>query len=76
VTIRALEAQIFDPAHIEAMRLAFHRACEALQLRGTSEAITEIVAAKIIEFAKAGEVDPERLFSKVLSEVSERQKAS
>jgi hypothetical protein len=62
-----IEDQIFEPDLMEAIRLAFHRACEALQLQGTSDALTEIVATKIIEFAKAGEVDPERLCSKVLS---------
>jgi hypothetical protein len=77
VIVRArVEAQIFEPDHIEAMRLAFHRTCEALQLRGTSDAFTEIVAARIIELAKAGEVDPERLCSTVLSGLSEERQAS
>jgi hypothetical protein len=62
--------------HIEAMRSAFHVACEALELQGTSDAFTEIVAAKIVELAKAGEVDPERLCSKVLSSLSEERQAS
>jgi hypothetical protein len=34
------------------------------------------VATKIIELAKAGEVDPERLCSKVLSGLSEERQAS
>jgi hypothetical protein len=73
---KRIEDQIFEPDLIEAMRLAFQGACEALQLQGTSDAFTEIVATKIIELAKAGEVDPERLRSKVLSGLSEERQAS
>jgi hypothetical protein len=73
---KRIEDQIFEPDLIEAIRLAFQRACEALQLQGTSDAFTEIVAAKIIEFANAGEVDPERLCSKVLNGLSEQRRAS
>jgi hypothetical protein len=71
-----IEDQIFEPDLIEAMRLAFQRACEALQLQGTSDAFTEIVATKIIELAKAGEVVPERLCCKILSGLSEERQAS
>jgi hypothetical protein len=75
-TRKRIEDQLFELELIEAMRLAFQRACEALQLQGTSDALTEIVAAKIIELAKAGEVDPERLCSEVLSGLSEERQAS
>jgi hypothetical protein len=61
---------IFEHDHIEAMRLAFHRACEALQLQGTSDACTEIVGAKIIELAKSGEFDADRLCSRVLVDLA------
>jgi len=76
---KRIKDQLFELELIEAMRLAFQRACEALQLQGTSDAsdaLTEIVAAKIIELAKAGEVDPERLCSEVLSGLSEERQAS
>jgi hypothetical protein len=73
---KRIEDQIFEPDLIEAICSAFQRACVALQLQGTSDAFTEIVATKIIELAKAGEFDPERLCSKVLSELSEQRKAS
>jgi hypothetical protein len=73
---KRIEDQIFEPDLIEAIRLAFQRACEALQLRGTPDALTEIVATKIIELAKAGETDPERLCSKVLSGLSVQRQAS
>jgi hypothetical protein len=63
---------VLEPRHIEAMRLAFHKACEALQLNDTTDAITEIVASKIIELARAGEFDPERLCNQVLYQLREQ----
>jgi hypothetical protein len=51
-----------DPARIEAMREAFHRLCDILQLNGDAdEPMTEIIVTKIVQLAKAGELDPERL---------------
>jgi hypothetical protein len=51
-----------DPEHIEAMRAAFHRVCDVLQLDcGREDPMTEIVVTKIVELAKVGELDPERL---------------
>jgi hypothetical protein len=51
-----------DPSLMEAMRDAFKRVCAALQLNcGAEDPITEVVVLKIVELAKAGETDPERL---------------
>ena len=51
-----------DPEHVEAMRAAFHRICDVLQLDcGREDPMTEIVVVKIVELATAGELDPERL---------------
>jgi hypothetical protein len=51
-----------DPEHIEAMRAAFHRVCDVLQLDcGREDPMTDIVVMKIVEIATAGELDPERL---------------
>jgi len=68
--------QIFDAELMEAMRLAFHEACETLQLGGEDDALAEIVAAKIIALAVTGENDPGRLCSQALSGLSERRQAS
>jgi hypothetical protein len=68
--------QPFEPELIEAMRLAFHKACQTLQLRSRDDALTEIVAEKIVEFAKTGESDPERLCSQTLGALSGQRKAS
>jgi hypothetical protein len=42
---------------MEAMRLAFHKTCKALQLSDIDDAFTDIVATSIVELAKTGERD-------------------
>jgi hypothetical protein len=60
-----------DPEHIEAMRAAYHRVCDVLKLSGkTDDMMTELVVMKIIELAKGGEPDPERLCNSVLAELA------
>ena len=50
------------------MRAAFNRVCDVLHLDcGANDRITEVVATKIMEFAKSGERDPERLCIGVLA---------
>jgi hypothetical protein len=62
---------VIRPEHIEAMRLAFQKVCEALELEcKPGEPMTELVVTKIIEHAKAGEIDPERLCRQVLLELA------
>jgi hypothetical protein len=59
-----------DSDLIEAMRGAFHGACDILQLSCDREdPLTEIVVTKIVELAKAGERDPKILCSRVLAEL-------
>jgi hypothetical protein len=61
-----------EPAHIEAMRSAFHKVCDALLLKGdVDDPMTEIVANKIVALAKAGEHDAERLVELVLNELAD-----
>jgi hypothetical protein len=55
---------------MEAMRAAFYRICEVLQLSCDREdPLTEVVILKIVELAKAGERDPEKLCNKVLADL-------
>jgi len=55
---------------MEAMRAAFHRVCDVLQLSCDREdPLTEIIVTKIVELAKAGESDPEMLCFGVLAEL-------
>ena len=60
----------FNADLMEAMRAAFYRVCEVLQLSCDREdPLTEIVVTKIVELAKAGERDPEKLCFTVLTEL-------
>jgi hypothetical protein len=53
---------LLPPDQIEAMRAAFYRVCDVLQLSGeVDDRMTEVVALKIVELAKGGELDPQRL---------------
>jgi hypothetical protein len=63
VPIRAyLEGFRFDPETVRLMGIAFEMALVALQRTdGIVNPTREAVAKKIIELAKAGERDPERL---------------
>jgi hypothetical protein len=61
---------VFRPDHIDAMHKAFELACKRLRLRGTKAApIIELVAIKIVELARAGEFDTEKLVDGVLTEL-------
>jgi hypothetical protein len=65
-----------DPAHIEAMRAAFYRVCGILRLNGNrDDTMTEIVVMKIVELAKAGELDPESLCIAVLADLDDAPRA-
>jgi hypothetical protein len=62
---------IFDRDQITAMHAAFERVCARLRLRGAQAApVIELVAIKIVELARAGEFDPEKLTSAAMAEFS------
>jgi hypothetical protein len=70
VTMPFSRYKIADPDLMEAMRDAFHRVCDILQLSCDREdPLTEIVVTKIVELAKAGERDPEILCIDVLAQL-------
>jgi hypothetical protein len=59
-----------DPEHIEAMRAAFYRVCDALLLKGeVDDPMTGVVVDKIVVLAKAGEYDADRLAEHVLNDM-------
>jgi hypothetical protein len=59
-----------DPSHIEAMRSAFQKACDALLLKcDVDDPMTEIIVNKIVALAKAGEHDANRLAELVLNDL-------
>jgi hypothetical protein len=56
--------------HIEAMRAAFHKVCDALLLNGdVDDPMTEVVVDKIVALEKAGEHDADRLTEHVLNDL-------
>ena len=66
-----LKEATFDPEAIKAMSAAFEAVCESLQLVNRSDAMTEIVARKVIEVAGTGERNPERIRDLVLLALKE-----
>jgi hypothetical protein len=58
---RLIRESVFEPEAIERMTAAYENVLKVLQLTDRADPITELVARKIIEFARAGENDPERL---------------
>jgi hypothetical protein len=59
-----------EPEHIEAMRCAFKRVCDALMLKcGVDDPMTEIIVNKIVALGKAGEHDADRLAERVLNDL-------
>jgi hypothetical protein len=65
-----------EPDLMEAMRAAFYRVCDVLQLSCDREdPLTEVVVTKIVDLAKKGERDPEKLCFTVLAELDMLQEA-
>jgi hypothetical protein len=60
----------FRPAQIMAMREAFQRACKAPQVADGVPGATDGVAWTILELAKAGETNPDRLCTGALYKLS------
>jgi hypothetical protein len=58
----------FDPETTRVMGIAFEMAREALQLGGRDNLANERIAKRIIELAKAGELNPDLLCESVLRE--------
>jgi hypothetical protein len=59
-----------DPSLMDAMRAAFNRVCDVLQLScDRADPLTEVVVTKIVDLAKAGERDPEKLCFAVLADL-------
>ena len=58
----------FGPEAVSAMATAFEGACAALKASARSDIAKETIAAKIIELARGGEIDPIVLREMALSE--------
>ena len=61
-----LQNSAFGPDEIMAMDEAFVNVCATLKISERAGGLTEQVALKVVELAKAGERDPIRLTRRVL----------
>lgn len=59
----------FDPETVAAMATALDQVCAALRINGDATA-REVIATRIIELARRGESDAEKLRDRVLSEAN------
>lgn len=57
----------FGPDATQAMGVAFERACQTLRDGGQPDIAREVIAKRIIELARKGERDPDRLCERVLA---------
>ncbi len=70
MSIRAfLDGHKFDPETKRVMGLAYEMTCVALKLADRNDLANEVIAKKIIELAKAGERDPDRLCDRTLADL-------
>lgn len=61
----------FDPEAINIIAAVFEKACDALGLSDRRDALTELLAKKVIEAAQSGESDPLCLYQMVMDSLSE-----
>ena len=67
---RMLDGAAFDPELVQAMTAAYEETLRKLRLANRTDPITEIIASKIIEWAKGGERDPYRLCEAALQDIA------
>jgi hypothetical protein len=60
---------VFDPEATHALAIAFDDICRDINLADTASSEREIVAARVIDLAREGVVDPKILRERVLREV-------
>jgi hypothetical protein len=70
-----VDRSVFDDSVTSVMGEAFDAACAKLQDNNLSQLVREIIAERIIEAAKRGERDPERLCSFAIAAMGSRRKA-
>jgi hypothetical protein len=66
---RRRNAPFFRPDQIDAMHKAFKRVCTRLRLTGAKAVpVADLVAIRIVELARDGEFDPDKLTEMVVAE--------
>jgi hypothetical protein len=58
----------FGSDAIDVMTKAYGQACRMLRDKGQPEVVQEVIARRIVEIARTGERDPERICERVLAE--------
>ena len=58
-----------DPRVLEVMDKAYARACKMLHDRGQPSIVQDIIAQRIVEIAKSGERNPDRICERVLKDL-------
>ena len=71
-----LKGAVFEPKAIEAMTAAFEAVCKSLQLLSRDDPVTQIVARTIIDIARTGEHDPQRMHDLALLELKDLDQRS
>jgi hypothetical protein len=61
-----LDGQKFDPETTRITGVAYEMVRAALRLAGRGDLVNEVIAVKVIELAKAGETNPDRLCEQAL----------
>jgi hypothetical protein len=64
----------FHPEQIDAMHTAYERVCAAMGLARKATIVTERVAVKIVDLARAGEFDADKLADLVLADFDRASK--
>ena len=63
-----LEGAVFDSEAIDALALAFEGICKDMRLPESASVAREVVAARVIDLAREGVLDPNALRERVLQE--------
>lgn len=64
---KILEKEAFGPDEIKAMTTAYEDALKELRLADRTDPVTEIIAKAIIDIARTGEKDPEKIRERAIS---------
>jgi hypothetical protein len=71
-----LKGAVFEPKAIEAMNTAFEAVCKTLQLLNRDDPLTQLVARTIIDVARSGEHEPQRIHDLALLALKEQDQRS
>jgi hypothetical protein len=66
---RLLQEASFSPEDIRRLATAYESALELLRLRDRNDPIAELIAAKIIQVFRSGELEPPHICARALREL-------